>query len=427
VHGRRQRLGLSVRRSHPTALALWILGGLTTQEADAAWAQAATGNRFLAVGLEKQLGAQWCWAATGSLILDWLDEGSGPSQCTVAACSYPGLDCKHPDCQDLAGGWTGECDKSGVPDFAGLGWPSLETQPGQALPWQRVRCEIDSGRPIAFGWWHTSRLELGPGHMMAVAGYGEFLGGSAVAVADPLGPMTRVLSYDYWVASEDHWHGQDWYGFHRATSPPPTDCDALPSSVPTAPNFYESAAEASQTIPVELAAAGNEGLRTFLELPAEGHSSEALCLEERVGHARVAPASVAISSAIRLGPFALEPLLRWTYPCLIGSSPFDLVLREGERTEWLEIRGLHAAQAHARARVALATDSPSIELVEFVLPGLHVSFLLRRGPEATQLVVPVEGIPGVLEAGKPLKIGELVESLAASPFAAELGLVLTPP
>jgi len=411
---------------HRASLALLVLSWFRAGGGDAAQAQPAPTRCVLPVTLHEQIGGKWCWAATGSLVLDWLEQGSGPSQCMVAARSHPGLDCKHPDCDDLAGAWTGACDKSGVPDFAELGWQHFETKPGSALSWQELQCEINAGRPVAFGWWYSEKLESGSGHMMAVAGYGEFLDGSAVAVADSLGPQARLLAYDYWIASESHWHGQDWYGFHPATSPPPKECAASSGTSSAMPRLYASPEAASQEVPLELAAASNDWLRKFLELPSNSPASEASCLDQPVAHALATLSSGASQNGIRIGPFLIQPLRRWTYPCFIGSSPFDLVVREGKQTEWLEIRGLRAAQAHERARSALA-GTPAPELVEFVLPALHVSMLLRRGPEAAQVVVPVEGVPGILEAGKPLKIGELVEILAASPFAAELGLVPAPP
>jgi hypothetical protein len=179
---------------------------------------------ILPLTLHWQQTSEWCWAASGQMVMDFLGPRDVP-QCYQANQHYPRNDCCSCPTPD-------ECVKPGWPDFSTWGYNSTETQWGTPLSWSQVMDEIDSGRPFTFDWaWNG-----GGSHVMVAYGYLNFdfpgfpfLSTNWVFLANPLPPQGRcgtgenasgpfggddeVVTYSEFVGGPgyDHTHGADIY------------------------------------------------------------------------------------------------------------------------------------------------------------------------------------------------------------------------
>jgi hypothetical protein len=212
----------------------------------------ASASRVLSVPLIHQQTGNWCWAASGGMIMTFL--GHPVSQCAQADSEFKRLDCCPPPPS------APQCDQGGWPEFERFEFASRHTE-SQALSWDAVKAEIDAGRPVAFTWWWLG----GGGHMMVLKGYEEDGATSLVAVNDPW-PSTIVapwITYEEYVADNRYVAGEDlrhthWNDYYAITyvggsvSPAPggTSVGAAgggPAGAPQQPSYPspEAAAQAA--------------------------------------------------------------------------------------------------------------------------------------------------------------------------------------
>lgn len=175
----------------------------------------------LAVNHDPQETQNWCWAASGEMIMAYL--GKSVSQCSQANDRFGRTDCCNIDlcpsptepptfdangnCNNCAcGGWP-EFDKHGI---------EFKTTSDAALSWAAVRQQLSSEKscrktPFAFSWHWPG----GGGHMMVAKGYVTLAGVDYVAILDPWAPCTgdeRIITYAEYVAvAGDHTHWNDYY------------------------------------------------------------------------------------------------------------------------------------------------------------------------------------------------------------------------
>jgi hypothetical protein len=166
------------------------------------------------VSLRPQEASQWCWAASGQMVMETLHHGQ--NQCTQVNHQLNRSDCGCSQCSVAAPAATSvACDQSGWPEFEDYGFRSHHTR-DEALSWDQLRKQVSDepscdNKPFAFTW----RWPGGGGHMMVVNGYRVIDGERYVSVIDPWAPChgdESLFTYDYYVAlSGHHTHWDDYY------------------------------------------------------------------------------------------------------------------------------------------------------------------------------------------------------------------------
>ncbi|MBI5042523.1 MAG: hypothetical protein HZC10_01535 [Nitrospirae bacterium] len=130
----------------------------------------------LPVTLHPQETQNWCWAASGQMVMDYL--GHNVSQCTEANNRF---------------------GRTSAP-----------------LTWDQLREQISNEsyckkKPFAFSWGWLG----GGGHMMVAKGYLTLAGTNYVVIMDPWAPCVgdeRIITYDFYNADPtDHTHWDDYY------------------------------------------------------------------------------------------------------------------------------------------------------------------------------------------------------------------------
>ena len=161
--------------------------------------------------------ANWCWAASGQMVMDYL--GHSVSQCTqannrfyrsdccnLALCPYPAA-----PTYDSSGNCVG-CACGGWPEFDKYGFTFNKTL-GVALTWSQLKQQLSDckKKPIAFSWGWVG----GGGHMMVAKGYRTLDEINYVEIFDPWAPCSgdaRIITYDFYnAAAADHTHWNDFY------------------------------------------------------------------------------------------------------------------------------------------------------------------------------------------------------------------------
>jgi hypothetical protein len=162
----------------------------------------------LPINLTPQELDQWCWAASGQMVMAYL--GESVSQCGEADefLQHAPADC----CPAAAA--TNRCDTGGWPPFAKHKIEFLETNEGVALTLNQLTTEIGCKHlPVAFSWKWTG----GGGHMMVAVGYNLLSAAPLIEVNDPWAPHIgshHFYTYDDYVAAVgDHNHWTDMYNF----------------------------------------------------------------------------------------------------------------------------------------------------------------------------------------------------------------------
>lgn len=174
-----------------------ILGGVVVVLALAA-TTAYAGS--LAVPLHPQEQSNWCWAASGQMISDYLG-ATRVSQCDEANRRFGRTDC-------CVNGSSASCNIGGWPELDKYGF-SFNTV-NAALSWASLTSEIDNNRPVAFSWGWTG----GGGHMMVARGYLSVFGTNYVDVNNPWAPNVGdqyFTTYSNYVSGSDHVHWTDYY------------------------------------------------------------------------------------------------------------------------------------------------------------------------------------------------------------------------
>lgn len=153
----------------------------------------------LPVNMFPQQVNNWCWAASGQMIMSYL--GGYMSQCEQANERFNRNDC----CNTPT---PGACDVGGWPEFDKYGF-SFDT--GGALSWTDLKAQIDTRlTPFAFSW----HWDGGGGHMMVVTGYKVINGQNWVTINDPWAPNEgdqRTILYSDYVDGSGYYHWTDYY------------------------------------------------------------------------------------------------------------------------------------------------------------------------------------------------------------------------
>ncbi len=156
--------------------------------------------------LQGQQQNQWCWAASGSMVMTYVSSPQAPSQCTEAT-DRNGGDC-------CSNGSSSTCNQPGWPQFDKYGYSNKQTANGTPLSFEQIQKTLIGNSPIAFAWYWTS----GGGHMMTVCGWAIISGQKFVLVYDPW-PVnkgtTKWLAYDAYIKGSNYRHGPDLYDFTR--------------------------------------------------------------------------------------------------------------------------------------------------------------------------------------------------------------------
>lgn len=165
--------------------------------------------------------SNWCWAASGQMVMDYLSHNV--SQCTEANNRFGRTDCCNIDLcpsptetpqYDRNMNCIG-CPCPGWPEFDKYGFTFKRTH-DTALSWEDLRTQISNEpnckrKPFAFSW-HWSG---GGGHMMVVKGYLTLANTNYVVILDPWAPCVgdeRIITYADFVQSAGNWtHWDDFY------------------------------------------------------------------------------------------------------------------------------------------------------------------------------------------------------------------------
>jgi len=177
--------------------------------------------KILPVALQWQETPEWCWAASGQMLMNSLGPRNVP-QCYEANQEFGRSDCC--ECPTPPA-----CVSPGWPQFSTWNYNSNSTNWGTALSWNAAMAEINSGRPFLFSWaWNG-----GGGHALAANGYLniKFLGlslnwiyvdnpwppqgrcGPGGNASGPFGGDMEIDTYADFVGGPgfDHTHGADIY------------------------------------------------------------------------------------------------------------------------------------------------------------------------------------------------------------------------
>lgn len=176
--------------------------------------------RVLPVALQWQETSEWCWAASGQMIMNY----RGPVN--VPQCYEANQEFGHSDC--CSSPTPASCVNPGWPQFSTWHFDSKSTAWGTPLSWAQVEGQINADRPFMFSWaWNG-----GGAHAMVAKGYynisffgislnwvvvdnpwppeGHFVSGNA---GGPFGGDLEVVTYSEFVGGPgyDHTHGADVY------------------------------------------------------------------------------------------------------------------------------------------------------------------------------------------------------------------------
>jgi len=159
--------------------------------------------KTLPVTLQLQEADNWCWAASGEMIMEYM--GANIEQCDEANKRLGRSDC----CNKPT---PGACDKTGWPEFDKYGFTSKHTS-NAALSWKQVKTQLScKKKPFAFTW----KYEGTGGHMMVATGYRTVDGINFVLGYDPLKepllPANKAyIPYDEYVSGSYYTHWDDYY------------------------------------------------------------------------------------------------------------------------------------------------------------------------------------------------------------------------
>lgn len=176
--------------------------------------------KILQVALQPQETSEWCWAASGQMLMDSLGPRDVP-QCYQANQEFGRSDCC--SCPTPSA-----CVNPGWPQMSTWNYNSSSTNWGTPLSWGAVMGQINNNTPFMFSWaWNG-----GGGHAMVAKGFFnfQFLGFNwnwvwvdnpwppqgrcdAGNASGPFGGDIEVDTYAEFVggAGYDHTHGADIY------------------------------------------------------------------------------------------------------------------------------------------------------------------------------------------------------------------------
>lgn len=197
---------VSIRFLWVLAFGLLFTGGCCTS---------AQPNTYqLPVSLEGQHQSNWCWAASGQMIMRY--HTADVAQCTEVNDATGRTDCCNSPVPE-------ECNVTGWPDFAKYGF-SFDRTSSAPLGWQTIRDQIAcNSHPLAFSWFwlDANGVADGTGHMMVIYGYETIDGQQWVDVNDPApwdlssGGSASLKLYSDYVSGPDHSHWDDFYNVQK--------------------------------------------------------------------------------------------------------------------------------------------------------------------------------------------------------------------
>jgi len=161
------------------------------------------------VTLHPQQTSEWCWAASGEMVMDFL--GHDVAQCVEANNEFGRSDCCTSPVPNL-------CVNGGWPEPQKYHFTAATTADAP-LTWVQIKDQVACRKePFAFSWHWLG----GGGHMMVVTGYAEAIAGTNwVTINDPWPPPSttspgggqRPITYDEYVSGSDHTHWNDYYNW----------------------------------------------------------------------------------------------------------------------------------------------------------------------------------------------------------------------
>lgn len=175
-------------------------------------------SESLTVTLHPQETGEWCWAASGEMVMDYL--GHSTSQCVQANNRFSRNDCcnidlcpppTEPTCSTTGGH---ACACGGWPEFGKYDFTFNRTS-WAALSWKQVKEQISTGAycngtPFCFTWhWNG-----GGGHVMVAIGYVTIDGINYVEMLNPWAPCvgdTSFITYNAYVSGTNYTHWDDFY------------------------------------------------------------------------------------------------------------------------------------------------------------------------------------------------------------------------
>ncbi len=183
---------------------------------------AQTKIHALPVKMHPQETENWCWAACGQMVMEYL--GRNISQCEQANNRYNRRECCGPSLNSQLNGLSKDdstllaylnCARSGWPEFAKYNFYFKRTT-SAALTWDELKAQLSpgpksKGKPVAFSW----RWKRGGGHMMVAKGYTSIDGQNYVIVLDPW-PAKKgdvvIIPYSAYVEDPGNYsHWDDFY------------------------------------------------------------------------------------------------------------------------------------------------------------------------------------------------------------------------
>jgi hypothetical protein len=171
------------------------------------------------MALDMQEDGNWCWAASGKMIME--NYSQSVDQCREVddrhSNELQGADCCAPQLALLRGQDGDPCNLTGWPEFC-LHKINNSILKGKGLTWDELKTELGCRKsPVAFSWmWDTA----GHGHMMVAVGYSS--DSNMVFVNDPELSGGQRISYESYAAAtfvtfpdgyQEHKHWDDFYHF----------------------------------------------------------------------------------------------------------------------------------------------------------------------------------------------------------------------
>ncbi len=176
----------------------------------------------LPVKLHPQETENWCWAACGQMVMEYL--GRNISQCEQANNRYHRAECCSDTLWKARTGFSKDdgglityinCARSGWPEFEKYEFAFKRTS-NTALTWNELKTQLSGGpaskgRPVAFSW----KWKRGGGHMMIAIGFTSIDGQNYVVVLDPW-PANKgdevIIPYSAYVEDPGKYsHWDDFY------------------------------------------------------------------------------------------------------------------------------------------------------------------------------------------------------------------------
>jgi len=163
-------------------------------------------TKILSTPLKPQETDQWCWAASGQMIMAF--HNHDVAQCLQANNYLGRTDCCNPlkPTACISGGW---------PEFGKYNF-NFDRLSSAHLEWDNLREQIGcKSSPVAFSWrW----ISGGGGHMMVVRGYTTTPEGwKGLYINNPWPPLPdgageqQIISYQEYISGSDHTHWDDFY------------------------------------------------------------------------------------------------------------------------------------------------------------------------------------------------------------------------